>query len=63
MPWNPKDASRFTKKAKTPKAKRQFAKVANNILERTGDEGRAIKGANAAVKKRARNRRLAKAKL
>ncbi len=52
MPWTPKDATRHTKKAKSPKAKRQFAKVANKVLERTGDEGRAIKAANAAVKKR-----------
>lgn len=52
MPWTPKDASSKTKKAKSPKAKRQFAKVANSVLERTGDEGRAIRAGNAAVKKR-----------
>lgn len=52
MPWNPSDATRHTKKAKSPKAKRQFAKVANKVLEKTGDEGRAIREANAAVKKR-----------
>ena len=49
MPWSTSDASRFTKKAKTSKKKRQFRDVANSILKRTGDEGRAIRGANAAV--------------
>jgi uncharacterized protein YdaT len=49
MPWSPKDATRHTKKASTPKKKRQFAKVANEVLDRTGDEGRAIRTANAAV--------------
>lgn len=49
MPWTPADATRHTKKANTPKKKRQFADVANSILARTGDEGRAIRGANAAV--------------
>lgn len=51
MPWNPKDATRHTKKATTPNKKRQFAEVANEILSRTGDEARAIRGANAAVKR------------
>lgn len=49
MPWSSKDATRHTKKAKSAKQKRQFAHVANSILKRTGDEGRAIRGANAAV--------------
>jgi len=53
MPWSSKDAKHHTKKANTPKKKRQFAKVANKVLEETGDEGRAIRTANAAV---ARNR-------
>jgi hypothetical protein len=52
MPWAPKDASRFTKKAKSSTAKRQFSKVANKVLATTGNEGRAIRAANAAVKKR-----------
>lgn len=54
MPWSPKDASGSTKKAKGPRAKRQWARVANNILSKTGDEGRAKRGANAAVRKRGR---------
>lgn len=52
MPWAPSDATRFTKKAKSKKSKRQFSKVANAILAKTGDEGRAVRGANAAVAKR-----------
>lgn len=51
MPWTQKDSARHTKRAKSPKRKRQWSKVANSILERTGDEGRAVRGANAAVKK------------
>jgi len=51
MPWKPSDAMRHTHKATTDKKKRQFAHVANSILKRTGDEGRAIRGANAAVRK------------
>ena len=51
MPWGTKDSSRHTKKAKSAKRKRQWSKVANSILERTGDEGRAVRGANSAVKK------------
>ena len=51
MPWNPSDAERHTKKANTPAKKKQFSAVANKVLEDTGDEGRAIRIANAAVKK------------
>lgn len=54
MPWTPKDASRKTKKAKSPKAKRQWAHVADKVLAKTGDEGRAIREANAVVKRRAK---------
>lgn len=52
MPWTPKDASRKTKKANSPKAKRQWAHVADKVLAKTGDEGRAIREANAVVKRR-----------
>jgi uncharacterized protein YdaT len=54
MPWGAKDATKFTKKAKSPKAKRQFAEVANKVLKETGDEGRAVRIASGAVKKRKR---------
>jgi hypothetical protein len=52
MPWSPKDALRHTKKATSPKAKRQFAKVANKVLKASGDEGKAVRIANAAVRNR-----------
>lgn len=51
MPWDSKDATRHTKKANTPSKKRQFAHVANEVLAKTGDEARAIREANAAVKR------------
>lgn len=57
MPWSAKDATRFTKKARSPKAKRQFSHVANSVLAQTGDEGRAIRSANAAVAKRKKRRK------
>jgi uncharacterized protein YdaT len=51
MPWSMGDAPAFTKKATTPKLKSTFAKTANAVLKKTGDEGKAVKIANAAVKK------------
>lgn len=60
MPWTDKDASRHTKKAKTEKQRGQWAKVANAVLKSTGDEGRAVRAANAAVAKSARKRRSAR---
>ena len=53
MPWTPDDAERHTHKATTPELKELWAKVANDCLERTGDEGRAIREANAVVRRRA----------
>jgi hypothetical protein len=52
MPWTPKDAGRHDKKATSPIAKRQWSDVANAVLEKTGDEGRAVREANGAVMKR-----------
>jgi len=52
MPWSPQDATRHTKKAKSPKAKRQWSKVANKVLQEGGSEGSAVRQANAAVKAR-----------
>jgi uncharacterized protein YdaT len=56
MPWGAKDATRFTKKARSKPAKRQFAAVANAMLAKTHDEGRAIRAANSAVAKRKKRR-------
>ncbi len=52
MPWSAKDASKKTKKAKSPKARRQWKDVANSVLKKTGDEARAIREANAVVGRR-----------
>ena len=49
MPWTQDDATSHTKKATTDKAKREWAEIANQVLERTGDEGRAIREANAVI--------------
>ena len=51
MPWNSKDAKGHTKKATTPAKKRQWKSVANSVLKSSGDEGKAVRIANAAVKK------------
>lgn len=49
MPWKPGDAARHTRSADTPKKQRQWSDVANRVLDETGDEGRAIREANAVV--------------
>lgn len=56
MPWTPKDAKKKTKKARSPKAQRQWAHVANGVLAKTGDDARAIREANAVVKRRKKRR-------
>lgn len=62
MPWKPKDARRHTKKARSGKTKRQWSAVSNSVLERTGDEGRAVRAANAVIKKRGSKRKKARAR-
>lgn len=54
MPWTPSDATKHTKKATSATSKRQWRDVANAVLKKTGDEGRAVREANAAVAKRRR---------
>lgn len=49
MPWTPNDAEKHTHKAATWRLKELWAKVANESLERTGDEGSAIREANAVI--------------
>jgi hypothetical protein len=53
MPWTPDDAERHTHKADTPALQELWSKVANETLERTGDEGRAIREANAVIARQA----------
>lgn len=45
MPWSPGDASKH-KKGLSPATARKWAEVANSTLQRTGDEGAAIRAAN-----------------
>jgi hypothetical protein len=49
MPWTSDDAERHTHKAATPALQELWARVANDALERTGDEARAIREPNAVV--------------
>lgn len=51
MPWAMKDAERHTRKADTPKEKRQWAAVANATLKKTKNKARAITVANGVIKK------------
>ena len=52
MPWTASAAQGHTKKAKSAVAKRQWAEVANSVLKRTGDEGSAVRQANAVIARR-----------
>ncbi len=50
MPWGPQSAKKHDSKADTPKKQAQWSAVANSVLNKTGDEGRAIKTANGVIK-------------
>ncbi len=52
MPWRSKDVPTKTSKAKSAVAKKQWTSTANAVLAKSGDDGKAIRIANAAVKKR-----------
>jgi hypothetical protein len=49
MPWSASDAQRHNGRADTPEKRALWAKVANEELREHGNEGRAIRAANAAV--------------
>jgi hypothetical protein len=49
MPWTASDAGKHTHKATTSELQELWAKVANERLEKTGDDGRAIREANSVV--------------
>jgi hypothetical protein len=53
MPWTANEAETHTHKATTLELKELWAKVANERLEHTGDEGRAIREANAVIARQA----------
>jgi len=50
MPWKAKDAVKHNKNAVGAKGKK-WAAVADAVLTKTGDDVKAIKTANAAIKK------------
>lgn len=57
MPWNDDAASRKHHKDATGAHGKMWRSIANSTLDRTGDEGRAIRTANAAL-----NNRMGKSK-
>ena len=57
MPWTAKDATRHDRKA-TGKKSKQWADVANSVLKKTGDEGRAVREANAVVARRRKGSKI-----
>ena len=59
MPWSPSDAKTHNKAATGPKAS-QWSKTADAVLERTGDDGQAVRVANAAIKRRPLKRGMVK---
>ena len=50
MPWSAKDATRHDKKATGSKGA-TWSKVANSVLAKSGDEGKAIRVANSVIGK------------
>ena len=58
MPWTAADASHKTKKADTPKEKRQWRDIANDALKRGVSKGTAIKMASGVIKKEEAKRKL-----
>jgi hypothetical protein len=55
MPWSANDAEKHTHKATTSELRELWAKVVNESLERTGNEGRAVRAANAVIARKARS--------
>jgi len=58
MPWSPEEGpSKHTRKAKSLSAKRQWAAVANEVLSKSGDEGKAVRIANGVIKNRKKGKK------
>ena len=51
MPWQASDAHSQKKAAKTAKDKNMWAHVANSVLQRTGNDGLAVREANAVLRR------------
>ena len=63
MPWTSSSARHHTKKARSMDDKEYWARIANAVLHRSGDnEGKAIRIANGVLAKRVNARKRAKAK-
>lgn len=56
MPWRSTSAKKFTRRARSKTAKRQWMHVANNMLKHGASKGLAIRAANGVLKKRSRKR-------
>lgn len=52
MPWTPESFKSKHNHGLTGDQAKQAAAVANNVLERTGDDAQAVRTANGVVKKR-----------
>ncbi len=53
MPWTASDGPhRHTKRANSPAKRKKWAAVANAVLKKSGNEGQAIRIANAMVKRK-----------
>ncbi len=52
MPWKNSDARKFTKKARSKTAKKQWRAVANSALARGLSDASAVRMANSVVKRR-----------
>jgi uncharacterized protein YdaT len=51
MPWTIKDVTKHNSKITSPHAKEVWVKIANKILDESGDEERAIRIANSQANK------------
>lgn len=51
MPWTAADAHKHTHKANTKRKRQVWAHIANAELRKHGNEGRAIRAANAAIRR------------
>jgi len=51
MPWSYTDAVRHTKKARSSADEKRWSSVANSVLEKSGDDAKAIRIANSVIKK------------
>lgn len=57
MPWSSSDALEHTSKADTPEKQQTWADIANRVLDKTGDEARAIREANSVIAAHGRTKR------